>query len=72
MFSLSVLFITTAVAPLPAFFSAMSLSRKSFLRAFHSPCDRLSFGLFNLILASSNLTSSRKVSRATEGSSGGS
>ena len=39
----------------------MFLSSDSSLRAFRSPCDRLSFGLFNLILASSNLASSRKV-----------
>ena len=40
------------------------------LRAWCSP--RLSFSLFNLILASSNLTSSRKVSKATKGWTGGS
>ena len=54
------------------FFITMFLSRDSSFRAFRSPCDRLSFGLLNLILASSNLTSSRKVSRATEGWTGGS
>ena len=40
------------------FVITMFLSRDSSLRAFRSPCDRLSFGLLNLILASSNLTSS--------------
>ena len=54
------------------FFIAMFLSRDSSFRAFRSPCHRLSFGLLNLILASSNLTSSKKVSRATEGWTGGS
>ena len=50
----------TVVVPLSAFFSTMFLSRDSSLRAFRSPCDRLSFGLLDLILASSNLTSSRR------------
>ena len=58
----SVLFIMRVVAPLSAFFSTMFLSCDSCLRAFCFPYDRLSFGLFNLILASSN----RKVSRATD------
>ena len=61
----------TVVVPLSAFFSTMFLSRDSSLRAYRSPCDKLSLGLFSLILASSNLTSSRKVSRATEGWTGG-
>ena len=43
------------------------LSCDSSLRVFCSPCDRLSFGVLDLILASSNSTSSRKVSRAIEG-----
>ena len=60
------------VVPLLAFFSTMFSSRDSSLRALHSHSDRLSFGLFNLILARSNLTSSRKASRATEGWTGGS
>ena len=37
-----------------------------------SPVDILSFGLSNSILASSNLTSSWKISRATDGWTGGS
>ena len=49
--SLSLLFIV-------AVFSTMFLSRDGSLRGFRSPCDSLSFSLFNLILASSNLTSS--------------
>ena len=63
--SLSLLFIV-------AVFSTMFLSRDGSLRGFRSPCDSLSFSLFNLILASSNLTSSRKVSKATKGWTGGS
>ena len=51
----------TVVVPLSAFLITMFLSHDSSFRAFCSPCDRLSFGLLNLILASSNLTS-RKVS----------
>ena len=54
------------------FFITMFLSPDSSFRAFRSLCDRFSFGLLNLILVSSKLTSSRKVSRATEGWIGGS
>ena len=38
------LFIMTVVVPLSAFFSTMFWSRDSSLRAFRSPCDRLSIG----------------------------
>ena len=57
----------TVVDPLSAFLSIMLLSRDSSLSAFHTPNDRLSFGLSSLISASSSLTSSKKVSKATEG-----
>ena len=63
--SLSLLFVVAVVVPLSAFFSKMFLSRDGSLRGFRSPCDSLSFSLFNLILASSNLTF--LVPRATEG-----
>ena len=60
------------MVPLSAFFTIMFLSRDSSLGACRSPCDRLSFGLSNSIFARSNLTSSKKVSSATEGWTGGS
>ena len=50
----------------------MLLLRDNSLRAWRSPVDILSFGLSNSILASSNFTSSRKVSRATDSRTGGS
>ena len=50
----------------------MLLLRDNSLRAWRSPVDILSFGLSNSTLASSNFTSSRKVSRATDGWTGGS
>ena len=62
----------TVVDPLSAFLSIMFLSRESSLIAHRSPCDRLSFGLTILIVASSNLISSKKVSNATERWTGGS
>ena len=46
--------------------------RDNSLTAWRSPVDILSFGLSNSILASSNFTSSRKVSRATDSWTGGS
>ena len=49
----------------------MLLLRDNSLRAWRSPVDILSFGLSNSILASSNFTSSRKISRATDGWTGG-
>ena len=50
-------FCVTVVVPFSVFFSrTIFLSRDSSLRAFRSPCDRLSFGLFNLILASSQIS----------------
>ena len=50
-----------------AFLSIMFLSRESSLSGRRSPYDRLPFGLSILIVASSNLNSSKKVSSATEG-----
>ena len=53
--------------PLSDFLRITLLLRDNPLRAWRSPVDILSFGLSNSILASSNFTSSRKVSRATDG-----
>ena len=61
----------TVVVLLSAYFRVMFMSCDSSLGTFCSPCDRLSFGLFSLILATSSSTSSRNVSRATEGRTGG-
>ena len=62
--------------PLSDFLRIMLLLRDNSLRAYsrawRSPVDILSFGLSNSILASSNFTSSRKVSRATDSWTGGS
>ena len=58
--------------PLSDFLRIMLLLRDSSLRALRSLVDILSFGFTNSILASSNLTSSRKVSRATNDWTGGS
>ena len=55
------------VLPLSDFLRITLLLRDNSLRAWRSPVDILSFGLSNSILASSNFTSSRKVSRATDG-----
>ena len=57
--------------PLSDFLTIMLLLRDSCLRAWRSPVDILSFGVTNSVLARSNLTSSRKVSRATDGWTGG-
>ena len=54
------------------FLSQCSCHAIVLLELFALPVTPLSFGLLNLILASSNLTSSRKVSRETEGWTGGS
>ena len=45
----------------------MLLLHNNFLRAWHSPVDIWSFGLSNSVLVSANFTSSRRVSRATDG-----
>ena len=60
------------MVPLSAFLRIMFLSCESSVSAHRSPGDRLSFGFSILIVASSNLTSSKKVSNATEGCTGGS
>ena len=56
----------TVVDPLSAFLSKILLSCDSSLSAFRAVND-MSFGLSSLISASSNLTSSKKVFKATEG-----
>ena len=55
------------VLPLSDFLRITLLLRDNSLRAWRSPVDILSFVLSNSILASSNFTSSRKVSRAIDG-----
>ena len=57
----------TVVVTLSAFLSIMFLSRESSLSARRSPCDRLYFVSSIFIVVNSNLTSSKKVSSATEG-----
>ena len=59
------------VDPLSAFPSIMFLSCKSSLGTHRSPCVRLTLGFSILVVASSNLTSSKKVSDATEFWTGG-
>ena len=56
----------TVVVPLSAFLMFISEFVLDSLIALRSLYDRLGFGFISLILASSVLTSSRKVSRATD------
>ena len=70
-FILLPLLIMTDVVPLSAFLNIMFLSRDNCLSHCSSPGVRLGFGFSNWISASSNFTSSRKVSKATEGWTGG-
>ena len=59
------------VLSLPDFLRIMLMLRYCSLRAWRSSVYILSFGLTNSLLASSNLTSSRKVYRTTDGWTGG-
>ena len=56
----------TVVVPLSAFLMFISEFVLNSLIALRSLYDRLGFGFISLISASSVLTSSRKVSRATD------
>ena len=56
---------------LSAFLSKMFLSSDNSFSARLSLCDKLSFGLWSSMSASSNLTSSKELSKATEGWIGG-
>lgn len=67
LLNLSCWVITTVVVPLSACLSMIFLSRDSSLSARRLLCHKLSFGLWSSTSASSKLTSSRKVSKATEG-----
>ena len=69
---LTSLLIITVVVPLSAFFTMIVSSRNRSFNARLSQGDGLSFGLFIGMFASSNFTSSRKVSKATYCWTGGS